>query len=230
MGMIKIPLPLGTILILCIDLGTDMIPAISLAYEKAESDIMRRRPRDPLRDRLVNARLIAFSYLQIGMIQAMAGFFTYFVVMGDFGMRPESLVGLEDYEWAQKDAYLLIEGQFWTYGRRRRAQRYAQTAYFVSIVVVQWSDLLICKTRKLSIFQQGMSNKMLNFGLASETLLAAFLVYCPGVNTGLGMGPIQLKHWTMAVPFSLLIFGYDEVRKHLIRKNPGGWLENNTYY
>merc|ERR1711916_389429 len=121
----------------------------------------------------------------------MAGFFTYFVVMGDFGMRPESLVGLEDYEWAQ---------------------RYAQTAYFVSIVVVQWSDLLICKTRKLSIFQQGMSNKMLNFGLASETLLAAFLVYCPGVNTGLGMGPIQLKHWTMAVPFSLLIFVYDEVR------------------
>ena len=51
-----IPLPLGTITILCIDLGTDMIPAISLAYEKAEADIMRRRPRDPKRDRLVNER------------------------------------------------------------------------------------------------------------------------------------------------------------------------------
>ena len=50
------PLALGTITILCIDLGTDMIPAISLAYEKAETDIMKRRPRDPKHDRLVNER------------------------------------------------------------------------------------------------------------------------------------------------------------------------------
>ena len=64
-----IPLPLGTITILCIDLGTDMVPAISLAYEKAEADIMKRQPRDPLRDKLVNERLISLAYGQIGMIQ-----------------------------------------------------------------------------------------------------------------------------------------------------------------
>lgn len=32
------------------------VPAISLAYEKAESDIMKRQPRDPLNDKLVNER------------------------------------------------------------------------------------------------------------------------------------------------------------------------------
>lgn len=53
----SIPLPLGTITILCIDLGTDMVPAISLAYEKAESNIMKRKPRDSKRDKLVNNRL-----------------------------------------------------------------------------------------------------------------------------------------------------------------------------
>ena len=51
-----VPLPLGTITILCIDLGTDLVPAISLAYEQAESDIMKRMPRDPLHDKLVNHR------------------------------------------------------------------------------------------------------------------------------------------------------------------------------
>src|SRR6202046_3121312 len=30
----NVPLPLGTVTILCIDLGTDMVPAISLAYEQ----------------------------------------------------------------------------------------------------------------------------------------------------------------------------------------------------
>lgn len=56
--LLGLPLPLGTVTILCIDLGTDMLPAISLAYEEAESDIMKRAPRDPIRDRLVNELLI----------------------------------------------------------------------------------------------------------------------------------------------------------------------------
>uniref|UniRef100_UPI00398F2FD2 sodium/potassium-transporting ATPase subunit alpha-1-like n=1 Tax=Pristiophorus japonicus TaxID=55135 RepID=UPI00398F2FD2 len=55
----NIPLPLGTVTILCIDLGTDMVPAISLAYEAAESDIMKRQPRNPKTDKLVNEKLIS---------------------------------------------------------------------------------------------------------------------------------------------------------------------------
>ena len=54
--LLDIPLPLGVITILCIDLGTDMVPAISLAYEQAENDIMKRQPRDPVKDKLVNER------------------------------------------------------------------------------------------------------------------------------------------------------------------------------
>merc|ERR1739844_705444 len=79
--LLSIPLPLGTVTILCIDLGTDMVPAISMAYEEAESDIMKRQPRNPFSDKLVNERLISMAYGQIGMIQASAGFFTYFVIL-----------------------------------------------------------------------------------------------------------------------------------------------------
>ena len=45
--VIGVPLPLSTILILCVDLGTDMVPAISMAWENKEADIMTRNPRDP---------------------------------------------------------------------------------------------------------------------------------------------------------------------------------------
>merc|ERR1712172_125029 len=72
-----IPLPLGTVTILCIDLGTDLLPAISMAYEFAESDIMKRQPRNPFTDKLVNERLISMAYGQIGMIQMSAGFFVF---------------------------------------------------------------------------------------------------------------------------------------------------------
>ena len=82
---LECPLPLGTVLILCVDLGTDMIPAISMAWETAESDIMKRPPRNADIDRLVTKKLIMFAYLQIGVIQALAGFYTFFVVLMDYG-------------------------------------------------------------------------------------------------------------------------------------------------
>lgn len=56
------PLPLSTVLILCIDLGTDMVPAISFAYENPELDIMDRVPRNSKHDHLVNTKLISFAY------------------------------------------------------------------------------------------------------------------------------------------------------------------------
>ena len=77
--------------------------------------------------------------------------------------------------------------------RDRKILEYTcHTAFFVSIVIVQWADLIICKTRKNSVFQQGMKNGMLNFGLCFETLLAAFLSYCPGMDKGLRMYPLKV--------------------------------------
>lgn len=64
----QIPLPLSTILILCIDLGCDMLPAIAFAYENAELDIMERAPRNSKRDHLVNRKLFGYSYLTIGVL------------------------------------------------------------------------------------------------------------------------------------------------------------------
>lgn len=227
----NIPLPLGTITILCIDLGTDMIPAISLAYEQAESDIMKRMPRDPIRDKLVNDRLISMAYGQIGMIQASAGFFTYFVIMAENGFKPALLFGIRQ-EWDSKASTDLKDsyGQEWTYAQRKALEYTCHTAFFVSIVVVQWTDLLICKTRKNSIIHQGMTNHQMTFGLFFETSLAAFLAYCPGLDKGLRMYPLKWQWWLAPLPFSVIIFIYDEVRKSIIRRRPGGWVERETYY
>merc|ERR1712019_98833 len=92
--LVQVPLPLSTVLILCIDLGTDMVPAISFAYENPELDIMERYPRNSSRDHLVNSKLISFAYLQIGMVQASAGFFTYFYILNDYGIRPGTTFSL----------------------------------------------------------------------------------------------------------------------------------------
>uniref|UniRef100_A0A8C6XVG7 Sodium/potassium-transporting ATPase subunit alpha n=1 Tax=Naja naja TaxID=35670 RepID=A0A8C6XVG7_NAJNA len=150
--MANIPLPLGTITILCIDLGTDMVPAISLAYEAAESDIMKRQPRNPRTDKLVNERLISMAYGQIGESGAGSGrFFSYFVILAENGFLPSVLVGIR-LNWDDRTVNDLEDsyGQQWTYEQRKVVEFTCHTAFFVSIVVVQWADLIILKSNNLA--------------------------------------------------------------------------------
>ncbi|CAG2170025.1 unnamed protein product, partial [Oppiella nova] len=121
----------------------------------------------------------------------------YFVIMAEYGFKWDLLFGLRK-DWDSKGVNDLEDsyGQEWTYKARKQVEYTCHTAYFVSIVVVQWADLIICKTRRNSVIQQGM----------------------------------RFSWWFIALPFSLLIFIYDEVRRFLIRQYPGGWVERETYY
>merc|ERR1719393_253185 len=221
----SVPLPLGTVTILCIDLGTDMVPAISMAYEQAENDIMKRNPRNKFTDKLVNERLISMAYGQIGMIQALAGFVSYCVIMMQNGFLPGDLLGLRVW-WDDKNNQNLVDsyGQEWSYSQRKIVEFTCHTMFFTAIVIVQWADVLICKTRRLSIFQQGMKNKILIAGLFEETLLATTLAYMPGTDAMLRMYPLEWSWWFVPMPFSLIIFCYDETRKYLLRKG-NKWVE-----
>lgn len=265
------PLPLSTPLILCVDLGTDMAPAISMAYEGKESNIMTRKPRDPEHDNLVTWRLVSFAYLQIGILQALAGFYAYMVVLWDGeGIDPRSLTNLDaDGRFDRSDALLYCcnyanclyydqasEERFYTtpgmdndkwsaacsgisWGdwavkaldkqARIDVLKAAQTAYFISIIVVQWADLLICKTRTLSIFEHGMNNTFMNKAIVFETILGAGISYLPFVNL-VGTRPLKFVWWCSAIPFNFFIFLYDESRKAWIRKHPKGWLQRTTYW
>lgn len=86
----QIPVPITTPLILCIDVGTDIMPGIAFSYEPPEIDIMSRKPRSQL-EHLGSAEVIVFAYAWNGWIQGFSGFITYYLVMNDFGFRPSEL-------------------------------------------------------------------------------------------------------------------------------------------
>ncbi|KAI1280840.1 Sodium/potassium-transporting ATPase subunit alpha [Halotydeus destructor] len=229
--LLDIPLGLAAVTILCIDLGTDMAPAISLAYEGPESDIMKRKPRNPKKDRLVTERLISVAYGQMGAVQAFAGFFAYFVIMAENGFMPWTLYGIRR-EWYSRSINDLQDsyGQEWTYHKRRQLEFTVHTAFFVAVVFGKWGALLCSKTRRLSFFQKGMKNNVLTFAMFFELALALFLSYCPGLDKGLNMQPLKPFWWLLAIPFAIYLFIYDELRRYFMRRSPGGWIENETYY
>ena len=381
--LLGVPLPLSTVLILCVDLGTDIFPAISFAYERPELDLMDRKPRNVRTEKLVTGKLLLYAYAAIGVSQAMAGLVTYFQVMRDYGYNPLGMIGLSSglkyHRLIEDDGSVRASNDFdvvafssnkWNgvrlcgripdpsnfgcddevmtllrfneYCHRKagtilpygmtdgilagsstssgvlyhhgldglpicpsptaaglyipigtltpesqeiadaafmggtclyatksgfipestrekfpgsdfpvcfttEALKYAQTAYFVAIMVVQYATLFFCKSRALSLIQHGVGNFFMNIAVVGETLLATGITYLPFFNTALDTRPLVPWHFGFyALPFAVLNFWFDESRKALMRSGGAGlrspikrsrvasrlgkWLYSMTYY
>jgi sodium/potassium-transporting ATPase subunit alpha len=221
----QIPLPLGILAVLCIDLGTDLLPAVALAFEEPEEDprhpersLMRRPPRNVDTDHLLNEKLLFLSYGQLGLIQAASGFFTYFVIMAENGFWPGSLMGLRE-QWDSRAINDLPDSyrQEWTYDDRKQLEFTAQAGFLFSVVLVQWSCAIQARSKRQSILQRPFNNWVLTFALLFETVLALLIIYSPGSSTGLQLAPLSPLWWLPGFAFSFVLMAYEELRKAISR-------------
>ncbi|MFT6916396.1 MAG: sodium/potassium-transporting ATPase subunit alpha [Motiliproteus sp.] len=194
--LLDLPLPLTVVLILAIDLGTDILPALGLGIEAPETDVMKKPPR-ARSERLLSRNLLLMSYGVVGMIQAAAGFFSYFVVLYAGGWQwGESLASTEP------------------------LYRSAITAFFAAIIICQIADVLICRTRRQSLLSVGLfSNPLVLLGIAVELILLGMISYIPAFNIFFGTAPLQGWQLALSVPFAVLILLLDELRRYLVRRN-----------
>eukprot|EP01118_Nematostelium_gracile_P006028 TRINITY_DN1924_c0_g1_i4.p1 TRINITY_DN1924_c0_g1~~TRINITY_DN1924_c0_g1_i4.p1 ORF type:complete len:768 (-),score=194.25 TRINITY_DN1924_c0_g1_i4:39-2342(-) len=216
--IIGIPLPLTTVLVLCIDIGTDLIPGISFAYEKPERDIMKRPPRNPTKHKLVNLKLLFWSTIVIGTIQAASGFTAYFLIMYQYGFPPSSLPFTARKYFNKNAPSYFVNGIEMTVGDQMEALAMAQTAFFTSIMLTQLADCLICKTRYLTLFQHQARNYVQFFGMLLAVTVGICFAYVPIFHDVLGTAPIGWRHWLQTLPFSVFLFLFDEGRKLIIRR------------
>ena len=79
-------------------------------------------------------RLISMAYGQIGMIQASAGFFTYFVIMAENGFMPLDLLGLRA-EWDSNAVNDLQDyyGQQWVSSEATRTHMETDTPHTIDL-------------------------------------------------------------------------------------------------
>ena len=115
LDLFQIPLPINTILILCIDVGTDIMPNIFQSYETAEKGMLKKQPRNIKTDKLCTGRLFVYAYFFNGIIECMGCLLAYFVVMSDYGFRPVNLFFFafdEGIRPAEQDIYNYYDPQF----------------------------------------------------------------------------------------------------------------------
>jgi magnesium-transporting ATPase (P-type) len=194
----QIPLALGVMHILAIDLGTDLAPALALGAERPEPDVMRRPPRS-LSDHLIDRRLITRAYLWLGPLQAafvMAAFFGAYRLAGHTG-------------WLDLPA----EGSVYA----------AATAMaLAAVVATQIGNLFAQRSHRTSLFTIGLGgNRLLWWGILSEIVVIVALVYTPFLQRLIGTAPFPSVGWLWLLLGIPLLPMADEIRKAVLRWRQG---------
>lgn len=194
----RLPLGIETICILLIDVGSDLAPAVALAYELPEDAIMRVPPR-PRTAHLVGPQMMCIAYGTVGVLETFMAFWAFFWVYYSYGFTMEQLVGVgvqwrtkfneinDEYrEKYEKLCYMNSEfplryptdqalhdactGRAWC-DYRLECHMKAQAAFMIHVVWSQIANALVRKTQQASIFRN------FPFGIIdNKPLLWSFLI------------------------------------------------------
>ena len=67
-------------------------------------------------------------------------------------VREGGAVSKRAWQWEYELGPLSLQG----YDQRKQLEYTCYTVFFISIVLTQWADLIICKTRRNSFFKHGI--------------------------------------------------------------------------
>lgn len=189
-----VPLPLTTMQILTIDLGTDMLPALGLGTEPPEGTVMDQPPRDP-NERLLNRRVLVKAFLWYGLMGSAAAMVGYFLVNLLNGWPAVPLAGEGDPVYIQ-----------------------ATTMTLAGIVFAQIGQVMNCRTERTSVFKIGpLSNRQIVVGIVFEVALIVFLTVFPPLQGVFHTAPLGWQDYVFLCCIPPVVVAIEEARKAWLR-------------
>ena len=190
-----IPVPLTIMQILTIDIGTDMVPALGLGAETAESSVMTKPPRS-VKERLLNKNVILIGFLWYGLLDTIFALGGYFLASFLNGWPGTALAAEGTKGYAE-----------------------ATTMMLAGVVFSQMGMVLNNRTDYESVFKRGLfSNRYINAGLIIEVVILLAIIYVPFLNGIFNTAPISLIEWLYLICIPFIVFAVEELRKMILRK------------
>jgi len=191
--ILNLPAPLTAILILCVDLGTDVLPAVALGIDPSEPGTMKKPPRDPkskIMDKWFTAR---FTYL--GLVMGA-------IVMGVY------IFTLYRYGWTWG---LPLAHDTLTYLK-------ASSSGFVLLIMIQMVNAFNSRSEINSVFRLGFFSNLYLLGAIAISVAATIaLVEMPFMQTYLHTTSLSPIDWGIIIGASLLVLLVEEIRKIFAR-------------
>ncbi|TFK84922.1 calcium ATPase transmembrane domain M-containing protein [Polyporus arcularius HHB13444] len=214
-------LALSSYLQVCFSITNDVVMSISLMYEKPESDLMLRKPRNARTDRLTDWRFFFQIYLFIGLMMWPCAMSMWFLYMDQQGLGFHDVILVYD-KWAEG-----YKG--YTLDQLTHFVNVGQCIYYVTIVFMQYGGLLAVRNRRVSILQSNplwgpRRNLVVPIGMTATALIAVVNLYGPGLQQVFDTTPIPGMFWGIPFAFALGILTVDEVRKLIVRTYPNSFV------
>lgn len=218
------PQTINSILILFIDLWTELAPASSLAFEKAEDNIMNVPPRNPKTDKLVDGTVMLQSYALIGVLEVGVCYLIFYMVLQQYGLEMRDFARSNDeYFTVSVDRdYTSYDGDIFSANEQKHILSVIQATWYLSIVMCQAINIWCCKSRTESIFSLSIfDNRYVNFGVTLALILGIVAVYVPGFQyiTASSNPPSLIMLYGALVAIAALV-GLTELQKWSIRSYP----------
>ncbi|MFA5829292.1 MAG: cation-transporting P-type ATPase [Candidatus Gracilibacteria bacterium] len=191
--LLNFPAPLTAVLILFVNLFSDVLPALALGLEPTENTIMSKKPRRKTERMLHRNFLFRIFY---------GGFFMTLIILSGFVWT----LYRYGWEWGQ---YLDLDHP--TFLK-------ASTITFALMVISQMGIALSAKSEDQSIFNSGIfKNKKLIGAILISIILTIVIIQAPFLQSFFHTTSLDLEEWLIVMCAPLLIIGLEEARKAYVR-------------
>jgi magnesium-transporting ATPase (P-type) len=169
----RIPLALGVLQILALDLATDTLSAVALGSEPSRPTVMRQ---GPVTGRLLDRVTAVRAFALLGPTEALTAFAAFLAVLAAGGWLPGDA--------AAPSAPLLAA---------------ASGAYFLTVVLTQKANAFACRSTRRPPWQLGWRTNPLLLGAGATELVLALLMLYTGLAGVLGQAPPGGLGWAVAL-------------------------------
>jgi magnesium-transporting ATPase (P-type) len=195
----NVPLAIGVLQVLALDIGTDMLPALALGAEPPSRQVMRRAPHR----RLVDRRLLGRAFGVLGPIEASAAMTAFVVVLlaGGWG-------------WGQTPSDALLAT--------------ASGSAFAAIALGQMANAFACRSTSQQVWRLDLrGNPLVVYAVLAELGLLVGFVGVPALQDLLGGTWPSLLGWSVALVGAAMLVAGDGIVKRLVRHPPAAPTESS---
>ena len=186
----RIPLALGVLQILALDIGTDTLPAVALGAEPPSPHALER---PPVRGRLLDGRVLRRAFAVLGPTEALCSFAAFIAAFWVSGWRP---------------------GEEFPGGSTLHA---ASGAAFMTVVAAQSANAFACRSSSHWIGARRRPNRLLPPAVLIGVSISLVMLLWGPLARQLGQAPPPAPAWLVVLIAPLVLVVVDAIEKRCAR-------------
>jgi Ca2+-transporting ATPase len=199
-----LPAPLTAIQLLWLNLITDGAPALALAVEKGDPDIMQQKPRaknEPIVNRSMSIGLVVQTIAQTAAVLGAFGLGLLWHLEAGAVLTGNPLVYILQHDWRGVDV------------------QSAETMAFATLSLCELFRAYTVRSERASLFQIGIfSNRYMQYAVGLSITLLLLVVNLPFLQPIFNTHFLSLREWSVVLGLAILPAIAEEITKFFLRR------------